>query len=91
VRVFRQARRPAQNVASPHDEDALRLRELGHRELDLISKLSLLYERHELYPGEVTDRQLAELNRMLDKVRAEIDALRAEPHGSAHTQPGRTH
>ncbi len=51
---------------------------LKHREIDLISRLSVLYERRELYPMEVTKRQVAELNRKLDEVRAERDALRAE-------------
>ncbi len=51
---------------------------LKHREIDLVSRLSVLYERRELYPMEVTKRQVAELNRKLDEVRAERDALRAE-------------
>ena len=54
---------------------------LRHRELDLVSRLGVLYERAELYPQEVTKRQVAELNRKLDEIRAEIGALRAAPRG----------
>ena len=83
-RGFWQPRRPAALVTSPAGTPEVRLVELGHRELDLLSKLSVLYERHELFPGEGTDRQLAEVNRLLDEVRAEIDTLRAEAPDDAN-------
>ncbi|MGZ4408952.1 MAG: hypothetical protein ACXVY6_09205 [Gaiellaceae bacterium] len=59
------------------EETASKLRNLEHRELDLLSRLAVLQERHELYPREVTERQVAELDRKLDEMRDEIAALRA--------------
>ncbi len=66
-------------MRSRHEETESQLKLLGHRELDLVSRLAVLYERAELYPQEVTKRQVAELNRKLDEIRSEIDVLRAEP------------
>jgi hypothetical protein len=65
-------------VRSRAEDARSRLKLLRHRELDVVSRLSVLYERSELYPREVTKRQVTELNRKLDEIRAEIDALGAE-------------
>jgi cell division protein FtsB len=78
VWVFHSAERSGPTARSIAEEKRSRLKTLRHRELDLVSRLSVLYERSELYPREVTKRQVAELNRKLDEIRAEIDALRAE-------------
>jgi hypothetical protein len=66
---------------SRFEEAELRLHELEHRELDLISRLCVLHERRELYPREVTERQVDELDRKLDELREEIATLRAELPG----------
>ena len=55
-----------------------RLHNLEYRELDLITRLGVLHERREVYPHEVTDRQVEELDRKLDEIREEIADLRAE-------------
>jgi chromosome segregation ATPase len=55
-----------------------RLHNLEYRELDLITRIGVLHERRELYPLEVTDRQVDELDRKLDEIREEIASLRAE-------------
>ena len=67
---------PTARSIAEHAES--RLRNLAHRELDLVFRLSVLYERRELYPDEVTDRQVAELDRRLDEIRAQIERARAE-------------
>ena len=79
VWVFHSADRHGSTERSRAEETESQLKVLGHRELDLVSRLAVLYERAELYPQEVTKRQVAELNRKLDEIRSEIDALRAEP------------
>ena len=76
--VFASAARDGSTVRSRAEEAESRLKLLRHRELDLVSRLSVLYERAELFPREVTARQVSELNRKLDEIRAEIDRLRAE-------------
>jgi hypothetical protein len=55
--------------------------DLESLELDLLTRLSVLYERHELYPNEVTERQVDELDRRLDGVREELTSLRAASPG----------
>ena len=82
VWVFHSADRKGASARSRAEETESKLKLLGHRELDLVSRLAVLYERAELYPQEVTKRQVAELNRKLDEIRAEIDSLRAEPRPS---------
>jgi hypothetical protein len=76
--TFHSADRSHPTRRSIAEDRESRLRTLKHRELDLVSRLSILFERRELYPREVTKRQVAELNRRLDDVRAEIDQLRAD-------------
>ena len=65
-----------------------RLHNLEHRELDLITRLGVLHERRELFPQEVTDRQVEELDRRLDEIREEIASLRAELPTRSATRPG---
>jgi hypothetical protein len=77
VWVFHSADRVRQTARSRAEEIDSRLKVLGYRELDLVSRLAVLYERAELYPREVTKPQVAELNRKLDEIRAEIETLRA--------------
>lgn len=76
--TFHSADRAQATARSRAEEAQSRLRNLESRELDVISRLSVLHERRELYPAEVTDRQVAELDRRLDEIRAQIDALRSE-------------
>ena len=75
--TFHSAHRAKPTQQSSAEEATSRLRHLAQRELDLVSRLSVLYERRELYPHEVTDRQVAELDQKLDEIRAEIELLRA--------------
>lgn len=76
--TFHMGDRSTETERSRTEELLSRLRNLEYRELDLVSRLSILHERHELYPREVTDRQVAELDRKLDDIRAQIAALGAE-------------
>ena len=76
--TFQSADRSQPTSRSIAEEAESRLRNLEHRELDVVSRLSVLHERRELYPDEVTDRQVAELDRRLDEIRAQIDQVRAE-------------
>jgi hypothetical protein len=75
--TFHSAHRAKPTQRSSAEEATSRLRHLAHRELDLVSRLSVLHERRELYPNEVTERQVAELDQKLDDIRAEIELLRA--------------
>lgn len=75
--TFHSAHSAKPTQRSSAEEATSRLRHLAERELDLVSRLSVLYERRELYPHEVTERQVAELDQKLDEIRAEIELLRA--------------
>ena len=76
--VFHSADRSQPTKRSVAESRDSQLRTLKYRELDLVSRLSVLFERRELYPVEVSKRQVSELNRKLDEIRAEIDRLRAD-------------
>lgn len=76
--VFHSGERYEPREGSLTESRESRLRTLKYRELDLVSRLSVLFERRELYPIEISKRQVSELNRKLDEIRAEIDALRAD-------------
>ena len=53
------------------------LRQLEHREAELVRRLVLLRERHAFFPNEVSERQVTELSGKLDDLRAQVDAVRA--------------
>ena len=76
--AFHSADRSQPTTRSVAESRESQLRTLKYRELDLVSRLSVLFERRELYPVEVSKRQVSELNRKLDEIRAQIDQLRAD-------------
>lgn len=76
--TFHSANRAEPTERSKAEDRLSRLKQLEYRELDLLSRLTVLAERRLSYPHEVTDRQVDELDRRLDDVRAEIESLRAE-------------
>jgi hypothetical protein len=78
VWTFHSASRSEPTERSKAEDRRSRLKQLEYREIDLLSRLSVLEERRMSYPHEVTDRQVDELDRRLDEVRAEIATLRAE-------------
>ena len=75
---FHSASRSEPTERSKAEDRLSRLKQLEYRELDLLSRLTVLEERRISYPHEVTERQVDELDRRLDEVRAELEALRAE-------------
>ena len=76
--TFHRGSRSEESARAKAEAAQSRLHNLEHRELDLITRLSVLQERAELFPQEVTDGQVEELDRRLDDVREEIASLRAE-------------
>jgi hypothetical protein len=78
VWTFHSTDRSQRTARAQTEQVCSRLRNLEHREIDLLSRLSVLHERRELYPQEVTEPQVAELDRKLDAIREEIVSLRAE-------------
>jgi hypothetical protein len=46
-----------------------------HREAELVRRLVVLRERHAFFPNEVSERQVSELARKLDELRAQIDSI----------------
>lgn len=78
VWTFHSASRAEPTERSRAEDRLSRLKQLEYREVDLLSRLTVLEERRISYPHEVTDRQVDELDRRLDEVRAEIETLRAE-------------
>jgi len=81
VWTFHSAKATDATARSRADAARSRLKLLRHHEIDVVSRLSVLYERSELYPREITKRQVTELNRKLDEIRAEIDSLLADGAG----------
>jgi hypothetical protein len=78
VWTFHSAERSQPTRRSRIEAATSRLRNLEHREAELVQRLVLLGERHAVMPAEVTDRQVAELSAKLDDLRGQIDAVRAE-------------
>jgi chromosome segregation ATPase len=76
--TFHRGERARESARARVEAARSRLHNLEYRELDLITRIGVLQERRELYPLEVTERQVDELDRKLDQIREEIARLRAE-------------
>jgi chromosome segregation ATPase len=76
--TFHRGNRSQESARARVEAAESRLHNLEYRELDLITRLGVLQDRRELYPQEITGRQVEELDRRLDEIRAEIASLRAD-------------
>jgi hypothetical protein len=51
------------------------LKGLRHREAELVRRLVIVSERHAFFPNEVSERQVEELARKRDELRARITSI----------------
>ena len=76
--TFHQAEGSEMSLREQTEHAASELKQLEHREAELVRRVVVLSERHAFFPNEVSERQVRELSRKLDELRARIDSVRAE-------------